>query len=82
MKDYCRSCIKGERAGLTILAGGALKYILLVCIARDEAVDFDVGCLPYAMTSRHGLQIVLRSKEGLGPLPYRLLWLYRMLCGV
>ena len=69
MKGNLRLCIEGERAGLTILAGGALKHILLVCIARDEAVDCDVGCLPYAMTSRHGLQIVLRSKEGQGPLP-------------
>jgi len=48
----------GRRA---LLAAGAVKHVLLVRVARDQAVDGHVLRLADAVAARHGLQVVLRA---------------------
>ena len=45
----------------TLLAAGAVKHILLICVARDQAVDRHVLRLADPVAARHGLQVVLRA---------------------
>ena len=45
---------------LTLLAAGAVEHILLIGVARHQAVNGHLLRLANAVAARHGLQVVLR----------------------